>query len=165
MCQLKFGIALNYKSKNKQLGFDEVVTKLMKYCAYQERSVKEVYIKAKSFGLSETEIEKVEVILTKADFLNEERFCQSFINGKLNIKKWGPYKIKIALKEKGISESLIKEFLEKVPEEKYDCNLNYWLDYRLKRENLNQSNFEKHFRFLLSKGFIYDAIYQKLKIQ
>lgn len=154
---------MSYKSKNKQIEFDEVVAKMMKYCAYQERSNKEVYLKTKSYGLNSDEIGHVIEKLEADNFLNEERFCEALIKGKLNIKKWGPYKIKAALIEKGVNERTISKLLAQIPHQIIHENLTYWIEYRRQREIINHENFDKHFRFLLSKGFSHDAVYQSLR--
>lgn len=163
MCQLKFGIALVLRSNNKQLEFDEVVSKLMKFCAYQERSIMEVAVKAKSLGLDQKKTEAALAILKADNFLDEGRFCRAFITGKLNIKKWGPYKIKAALYQKGVDHELGSMYLREILESKIDENLNYWIDYRLKRAPLEASNFNQHFQYIVSKGFDHDSVYQKLK--
>lgn len=154
---------MNYQSKNKQLGFDEVVAKLMKYCAYQERSTLEVLSKARTFKLTKAQIDSAIEILIKDDFLNEERFCRAFVKGKLNIKKWGPYKIRSALAEKGVSLNKCDDFINEIDSANFENNLSYWLDYRLRKEEINRINFDKHYRFLISKGFENDQVYQKLK--
>jgi regulatory protein len=71
----------------------ETRNKLEYYCAYQDRCHQEVYQKMFSFSLNTYEKEELMVYLIENNFLNEERFAQSFTRGKHNYKKWGKVRI------------------------------------------------------------------------
>jgi regulatory protein len=108
--------------------------KIKKYCAYQERTHKEVREKLKSIQCHYREIDEIIVALIEEDFLNEERFAITYARGKFRMKSWGKQKIKYALKMKGISEYCIKKGLAQIPEEEYLCTL----------KHLFQKNTEKY---------------------
>jgi regulatory protein len=64
---------------NKTYSPQDAMAKAMSYCAYQERSRKEVREKVQSFGIEDDdEVEKILEKLTKDNFLNEERFAKAF---------------------------------------------------------------------------------------
>jgi regulatory protein len=54
------------------------------YCAYQERCYKEVEEKLYSYAVTVSEKEAILTHLIEQNFVNEERFAQSFVRGKSN---------------------------------------------------------------------------------
>ena len=99
----------------------------MSYCAYQERSSFEVKTKAKNLGLNSNEIEKAIKNLIDENFLNEKRFAEAFISGKINIKRWGKYKLLDGLFQKGVDQKIGNKIIDEIDEELYLKNLNYWV--------------------------------------
>jgi len=138
---------------DKQYSFEEVLSKLMKYCSYQERSSLEIKQKAISLGAGSNEIIKLIELLEEENFYNERRFVESYVRGKLRIKRWGKYKIIEGLRAKGISTNTIEESLAVVPDESYLRNLRYLVDKRIVSENLKREEVAKHYRYFLSKGY------------
>jgi regulatory protein len=66
--------------------------------------------------------EAIDVIITELiqdNFLNEERFSQSFARGKFRIKKWGRVRIVRELKFRGISKYNIDTALKEIEEDEY----------------------------------------------
>ncbi len=64
------------------------------FCAYQERSKKQVMLKLVRLGAEDGWVERLLQILEQEDFINESRFQQAFIRGKARTKGWGPEKIR-----------------------------------------------------------------------
>ena len=143
----------------KRLSAQEVLSKLMKYCSYQERSEFEVKQKLREFTLGEKE--KVQIIeaLKQDDFLNEQRFAEAFVRGKLNVKRWGIYKIREGLLSKGVSSELSSMMLDKIDPKVYQSNL----DELIERKAAQVLDATKLYRFLLSKGYETDLIIRTLK--
>ncbi len=105
---------------NKYVSYDEAVQKLESYCAYQERCHQEVHQKLKDLGIFGEDIDQITAHLIENNYLNELRFATLFAGGRFRIKKWGRIKIKLALKQKRISEYCIKKALQtEIPEEDY----------------------------------------------
>ncbi|MCC6186076.1 MAG: RecX family transcriptional regulator, partial [Chitinophagaceae bacterium] len=48
------------------------------YCAYQERSQKEVRNKLYENGANKNEVDNLMILLIQENFLNEERYAQSY---------------------------------------------------------------------------------------
>ena len=117
-------------SRNKQYSFQEVLSKLTKYCSYQDRSKLEVRRKAYSLGASKSAIEEMLDYLEDEKFLDENRFVASYVRGKVQIKRWGKYKIRKGLKSKGIAENLVQEYLSKVSEDTFKENIEYLIKKR-----------------------------------
>lgn len=128
-----------------------IADKIRKYCCYQDRCIQEVRVKIASFKLPEAEVEKLLQQMVQEDFVNEERYVESYIRGKINIKKWGKVKIKNELMQKRIPLSLISEKLESIDENQYIENLISVIQkWRLSN---GEAEREKLYRHLLVKGY------------
>lgn len=149
--------------KKKQFSWDAVYEKLMKYCAYQERSEFEVRQKAKNLGLSAANQDKAIKELQKDNFINERRFAETFIRGKVKVKRWGPYKLKEGLFHKGVAQGLADELIKSIEPEIIEENRNYWIDYHLSKKVYNQEDLAKTYRFVQSKGYSADGLWDRIK--
>ncbi len=156
----------------------KIILKLERFCAYQERSQKQVEEKGRKLGLSQAQINLAMVELIQSNFLNEERFAMAYVKGKVNIKGWGRNKLILGLKRAGLAQSLINKALLTVGEEKNEKALNIQLRKKLKslfksddtvdlilegEEKLDFETRSKVVRFLLGKGFEYDEINRALR--
>lgn len=93
--------------------------KIEHYCAYQERSQKEVRNKLYELGLKSSDVEEIISDLIQTNFINEERFALAYARGKFRMKQWGKIKIKQGLKLKGITDRLLKTALASIDDEQY----------------------------------------------
>lgn len=137
----------------RQEGIDLALKKLTNRKTEQE--IRELLIDAK---LSEQVINEVVAYLSEYGFLDDEAYALLFSRDKRNINGYGPVKIAYALRRKGIDDEYIfhalkeyttdseKEMIQSIVEKKY-----------LRGGELNKS-WEKIVRFLLSRGFHYDAV-------
>lgn len=107
------------KHDQKSYTVQEALQKLMHYCAYRDRSQKEVEDKLDDLRMIPEAKEKIIISLMQENFLNEERFARSFVRGKFRIKKWGRIKITQELKKKEISAPIIKLGLSEIKESDY----------------------------------------------
>lgn len=145
-------------SGNKQYSFEEVLSKLMRYCSYQERSELEVRQKATLLGAKKSDLEKCIDLLKADNFLNEKRFAESYVSGKLKVKRWGKYKIREGLRTKGISDALIEKQLSGIKREQYLQNLEHLVEQRNLSGKLSQEELSKQYRYFLSKGYESDLV-------
>ncbi|WP_456458156.1 regulatory protein RecX [Reichenbachiella sp.] len=97
----------------------EAKLKAANFCAYQERSQKEVRNKLYDLGLYPDEVEDVLTDLIMDNFINEERFAKAYIGGKFRVKKWGRKKILMGLAAHKLSPYCIKKGLEEIDDEDY----------------------------------------------
>lgn len=95
----------------------------MQYCAYRDRSQKEVEDKLLEMRMIPEAREQIIIKLMQEDFLNEERFARSFVRGKFHIKKWGRYKIKQELKLREISSPIIRLGMSEINDNDYRATL------------------------------------------
>ncbi|MCP9198931.1 RecX family transcriptional regulator [Gramella sp. GC03-9] len=98
---------------------EEAMQKLMHFCAYRDRSQKEVEDKLIQMNMIPAAREKIIIKLMEDKFLNEERFARSFVRGKFRMKKWGKIKITQELRKREISAPLIKTGLSEIDQKVY----------------------------------------------
>ena len=153
------------KSPAKLLTPDQVLDKMAKYCAYQERCVKDVRDKLKTFDIPQEEKTKILDYLIDNRFVNDERFAMSFVRGKVNQSGWGLNKIRFHLMQKGIAKEVIDEALEQTDEEVYRLRLNDIL--KTKAKTVKAANdFEKKRKlaaYAMQKGFEGNLAWEVLK--
>lgn len=148
----------------KSFTVDEAKRKLEFYCSYQERCHYEVVEKLRGMNMIPQVVDTIVVHLIENNFLNEERFAQSFARGKHNIKKWGKVRIVNELKFRNISKYNIEKALKEIPQEHYlntfhDTAEKHW--DAIKETNLQKKK-KKFCDYLLRKGFESHLIFEKL---
>ncbi|MFK6999469.1 regulatory protein RecX [Flavobacterium oreochromis] len=145
--------------------YPSILKKLESYCAYQERSHKEIKLKLKSLKIEEELIEEYIVYLIEHNYLNEERFAYAFARGKHNYKKWGKMRITNELKLHGVSSYNIKGALNEIKEEDYLYNFNELAEKEW--NNIKESHLQKKKRkvsdFLFRKGYESYLILDKIE--
>ena len=119
------------------------LTKIQSYCAYQERSHKEVKNKLYEYGLYSNQVDEIISQLITDGFLNEERFAIQFAGGKFRIKQWGRVKIKYALKQKQVSDYCIKKALLAIDENDYHKTAQKLFEQKLKTLKAEKNIFIK----------------------
>lgn len=143
-------------TKRKFYTVSEGILSASKYCAYQDRCQSEVRTYLQGRDLTPDEIEEVIAELISDDFINEQRFADSFVRGKFNLKKWGRIKIKNALYAKQVAEPCIIEALSQIEEDHYKHTLRDIAEKKAREKGgfpLSLENKNKLFRLLLSRGF------------
>lgn len=139
----------------KPLTPDQVLDKMAKYCAYQERCVKDVRDKLKTFDIAQEAKDEIIDYLLDNRFVSDERFAKSFVRGKVNQSGWGVNKIRFHLVQKGIAKEIIDEALGQTDEEVYRQRLIEIL--KVKSKTVKAANdFEKKHKlaaYAMQKGF------------
>ena len=128
-------------NKNFLTEKQQALSKLQKYCTYQDRCHKEVRSKLLDLEIYGADLEDIIVDLIEDNFLNEERFARSYARGKFRMKQWGRVKIKQELKFRRISAYCLKKAMEEIDEEDYTKTLLHLIekkkkDYERKEKNL-----------------------------
>ncbi|MEO9805690.1 MAG: regulatory protein RecX [Reichenbachiella sp.] len=143
----------------------EAKLKAANFCAYQERSQKEVRNKLYDLGLYPNEVEEVLSELITDNFINEERFAKAYVGGKFRVKKWGRKKILIGLGPHQLSPYCIKKGLAEIDEEEYIQTLEELITK--KAESLRESDsFKKRNKVAshaMYKGFEADLVWDVVK--
>jgi regulatory protein len=106
-------------SFRKSYTLEQALSKLQKYCTYQDRCHIEVERKLTEMRIIPQAKEHIIMSLIDGDYLNEERFALAFVKGKFKIKKWGRIRLKAELKKRKISKYLIESALKQISEKDY----------------------------------------------
>lgn len=93
------------KTKTSQ----QALQSLMRMSARSERSSGDALRLMKRWGLTEEDARKVLLRLQSERFIDDARYAEAFVRDKLNLSGWGAYKIKMALRAKGITKEIIDE--------------------------------------------------------
>lgn len=143
--------------------FNNVLARGMRLLAIREHSVLELSNKLIS-KFEDVDVSTVYAVvdeLIKLKYLSDERFAESYVRARAN-KGFGPVKIKIELKGKGVSNSLIQDYL------KHDSGM--WFD-NAERQYLKKygdasvtdyNTWTKRARFMQSRGFTMEHIHVTL---
>ena len=153
------------KAPAKPLTPDQVLDKMAKYCAYQERCVKDVKDKLKSYDIPQKSKDEILDYLLDNRFVDNERFAKAFVRGKVNQSGWGVNKIRFHLMQKGIDKELIDEALGQTDEEVYRQRLIDILKTKSKTVKA-ASDFEKKRKlaaYAMQKGFEGPLVWEVVK--
>lgn len=135
---------------------DKALAKAAHLCAQGEKSPKEIFDKLITWGVSEPVAEEIVCRLREEKYIDEERYAHAFVHDKFVYEHWGKVKISYALRQKGISESLISNTLDDViSDEDYVQSLSDLLASRMRGMSLPLSvnDRAKLYRFAMQRGY------------
>lgn len=142
----------------------QALVKAAAFCAYQERSTKEVKQRLHELEIMDDEAAPILDELVAQNYLNEERFARAFARGKFRVKKWGRLKIRQEMKLRGLSNDLIQKGFTEIDGDEYEAVLQ---DLLIKKARTLKgeptATKQKLVRFVLSRGFESDIIWDLLK--
>lgn len=143
----------------------QALAKAEAWCAYQERCQQEVRDKLYDWGLYPDAVESIISELISRNFIDEERYAMAFAGGKFRIKKWGRIKIRVALKQKRISDYCIRKGLAVIDEDEYREALKKQLAEKSRAIKEAHPLKRKHkiISALLARGFEQDLIRELMK--
>ena len=139
----------------------DILEKIKYYCAYQERSHREVRTKLIELQVYGNELENYIVLLLEENFLNEERYACAIARGKFYFKKWGRNKIKHILNQQQVSDYCIKKAMKEIDEHDYIQTFNSLAEKKLNELKGEKNKFIKMTKlknYLLQKGYEYEYI-------
>lgn len=152
---------------NKDLtGLKTILQKAREYCAYQERCRSEMELKFQQWGVDKVRAAKMIEQLEKDNFLNEDRYTETFVRGKFRLKKWGKNKLAAELRMKKIPEDIIAKHLQDIDDAEYRSAI-IVLAEKKSKELQEKDKFKKNqkiARFLISKGFDPQLVFSVIKI-
>lgn len=142
---------------------NEILGKIMRYCAYQDRSESEVRTKIASLKTSDENIEEIIQRLKREKFIDDPRFAENYVRGKLRLKGWGKLKLRNQLFLKGISSPIINQAINAISEEEYLTTFYDNIEKWCRTNPIEDQDLTKLYRFLESKGFERDLIFRHTK--
>lgn len=139
--------------------------KAYKFCAYRERSPKELLEKLSDWGAKKDDAESILKELKTENFLDEQRFANAFCNDKFEFNSWGKNKIRAQISAHHLPKNVLEIALDRIDEEKYFNRIKE-LAHK-KWELLPISNKaiikkQKTLNYLSSKGFESNLIWKVL---
>lgn len=139
----------------------EALIKAANFCAYQERTHKEVRQRLAELAVIGDELEAIIAWLIENNYLNEERFARIFAGSKFRQKKWGRIKIRQELKMRGVSDYCLKAGMSEIDGDDYMITLQEIIEK--KSREIKDSNKliikQKLVKFALSRGFENDLVF------
>jgi len=151
---------LIFKIENEEV-FSKAMNSSFSFLKARVRSRKEIFDKLKTKDYSDKIIDDVLNRLEELDFVNDEKFAQSFVSDRMKLKPKGKKILNFELKNKGISDLIIEKVLsENMTEEKEEILISGLLE-KLERKYFGYSEAEKKektIKYLLNKGFLWDNI-------
>jgi len=139
------------------MNFDEAKEKAVRYLVLQLRTEEEVKNKLKKIDVQEDIIIEVTEYLKSIGYIDDVKYIEAYLRQCISIPKYSVYEIKMKLKQKGISKSLLSEKLEEFDSYNYEKALvNKLLNGKLKNmESLKQK------AYLYRRGFNISNMYDE----
>lgn len=132
--------------------------------SYRQRSCQELKGRLADKGFDEFIIEQVIKVLERLNYIDDREFAGAWIRDRIT-RKYGPWVIKMQLKEKGVDERIIKEELSS----EYSYDLQYQNAFKLAKKKEKRYRkydaWEKRNKLAQSlqrKGFSFDIINEVL---
>lgn len=118
----------------------EIYNMALTYIEIKMRTSKEIkdYLNKKNFNTKL--IDEVLDRLNKEGYLNEEKYIDAFVNDKVNLTNWGPYKIKKSLLDLELDETLINNKLNTINENIWNGKIEKIINKKLNSLK-NKSNY------------------------
>jgi len=145
----------------KFLTQDEALEKMRRYCAYSERCHSDVRTKLISLQVYGDKLENIISELIAEDFLNEQRYAESYVRSKFLLNKWGKRKIIKGLKAKRISAYCIRKGMEEIDDDAYRNQLQLLLEKRLSLRADEPR--DKTAAYLIQKGYESALVWKAIK--
>ena len=152
---------MSTKSRNS---VDDILFRVSRYCAYQDRCSKEVRQKLKELGSAPGKIAVYMKTLAEEGFFDDRRYAGAFIRGKFRNNHWGRLKIFFELIQKGIAEKMIREELREIDEKEYLDAIRKLIEKKFKDPAVKKSPAfrEKIATFVTGKGFEAGLVWQMI---
>lgn len=141
---------------------DVALKKILHYCDYQDRCKKEIFAKLNTFELVDDDRNFIVDFLNDEGYINDERYCRSYVKSKLSLKKWGVNKIKISLISKGVDRDIIDTVVSEIDQDSYKEELIKLLENKKINESDPYKRKAKLIRYAVSKGYSLSMVMEVL---
>lgn len=130
----------------------------------RDYSEKEISEKMERKTDNEEWIELTVAKLKDIKYLDDEKFCASYIRNSVENKKHGKSRIVMELKRKGIDPNVIETYFDENEDEvDFHKSAKELLDSKMRSPIADQKERNKAQRFLASRGFNFDIINYAIK--
>ncbi|AEH52041.1 regulatory protein RecX [Pseudothermotoga thermarum] len=132
--------------------FEKALERAKRLLKYRLRSKWELKIRLLEAGFDEAIVEKVIQELEKKGIINDEKFAKLFADHMLNVEGYGPFRIKMKLKELKVDEATVEKAIDEVLRE------NDVLQIMKRILNLHRVDKSKAREYLFRRGFTPDLL-------
>ncbi|MDH6311484.1 regulatory protein [Parabacteroides sp. PFB2-10] len=133
----------------------ELLHRMAALCSGSEHCIQDIQKKMASADLPPEAKERIMARLLQEKFIDEERFCRSFVRDKIRFNKWGKVKVGYELRRRNIPYSCYADALDAFDMEEYRAILSGLL--REKKRSVRGKDqrevFYKLLRFAAGRGF------------
>ena len=175
---IDMNILIKYSLKKDMLLDDELIDDILKseekisvynygisLLSRAAKSEYELRLKMQAKGFDSRLIDNAVNTLKEQKYLDDEKYCEMFINDRINILKHGVLKIKEALYYKGVDKEIIGEKIKSIsPEE--ECERAFILGQKKLLSIKEEDNRKKRIKlsnYLIGKGFEYETVKKTVK--
>lgn len=141
---------------------EQALRTLMESCAKSERATSDIRKSLIRWGISEDQQAKIIHTLVEHKFIDDQRYTEAYVREKVNLSRWGTYKIRAALRAKQIPDTTIDRALEQVDPIAWRDKLE--LQLRRKQQSIKARNtYElrgKLMRYGAALGFDFDTVHE-----
>ena len=135
--------------------FDKEKTKLLKYVIYKKRTEREIRLKFKS-QIEENLLEDIIDELKENGYISDEKYIERAVNEFMALKNLSIKEIKYKLLSKGISASVLEEYVQKHEEELNEYEQKS-ADNIVFKKSVNMEEIEIR-QYLMKKGYTEEHI-------
>lgn len=149
----------NIKPKRQKTP-QQALSSLMRQCARAERSSGDALRLMRNWEIEPEKQQEILQRLIRDRFIDDRRYAEAFVREKTSLSVWGEYKIRAALKRKGIAESIINEVMRSSDSLQDTSRLEERLRSKI-RTTKYKTTYElktKLIRYALSLGFSMDCV-------
>lgn len=138
--------------------YDALLLKAAKYSLLGEKCISQLREKIQTWspGMADEQLSAIIERLCAEKYIDEERYAAAFVSDKHRFNKWGPVRIAMELKSKGIDKSTIDNALAEISPNEWLETAVALLQQQKGRILSAKSSYElrnKLYRWLYAKGY------------
>lgn len=144
----------NEKEK-KAPSYDEALKRAADLCSKSEKTRQDIKKKLHAWNVHEKHHKKILQELEEGEFIDENRYAESYIREKFHLNGWGRNKLRYGLRQKNLSSAIVSEAIQTIDEEEYLSKLRDILQKKSQqlKEKDHRKRKAKLIRHAASKGF------------
>lgn len=148
-----------YKRPKEKLSFEEAKEKALNLLEFRAHSRKELFDKLRRFA-DVSVADEVADILEEAGLINDEEYAFQCAHDLMELRFFGPVRVKQELARRGISPELIEAAIYRVEDETCppEDRLRYLIERKYKNSLGDEKNIAKTINSLFRLGYGYDMI-------
>ena len=123
-------------------------------CAGAEQCSADIRSKILKQGFSPEDADKMLSYLQSNKYIDDSRYARAYAVDKVRFSGWGKMKVRMGLRAKGMSDAIVSQALEYIPEKEYTEALEKVLLAKARSLDLTDvKDRQKLYRHLASRGF------------